>query len=152
MFALIKNGVVVKYPYSLRELKREHPDKSFGVNMSDQGLQEFGLFRVYNNPRPEESGITVVEESTPVFSQENGRWEQVWTVRNKSAEEIAEQDAAQAAAVRAERNTKLSASDWTQVADAPVDQAAWAVYRQALRSISAQEGFPWAVTWPSQPA
>lgn len=53
--------------------------------------------------------------------------------------------------VRAERNQKLAASDWTQVADAPVDKQAWATYRQALRDISSQSGFPWDVQWPEQP-
>jgi hypothetical protein len=53
--------------------------------------------------------------------------------------------------VREKRNKLLSASDWTQVIDAPVDQAAWATYRQALRDISAQAGFPATVDWPVQP-
>lgn len=52
---------------------------------------------------------------------------------------------------RAKRNTLLAASDWTQVADAPVDQAAWATYRQELRDITSQEGFPEAITWPVAP-
>jgi hypothetical protein len=53
--------------------------------------------------------------------------------------------------VREKRNKLLSASDWTQVADAPVDKAAWATYRQALRDIPQQEGFPATVVWPTQP-
>jgi len=53
--------------------------------------------------------------------------------------------------VRSKRNDKLSASDWTQVADAPVDQTAWATYRQALRDITAQDGFPHSVVWPTKP-
>lgn len=53
--------------------------------------------------------------------------------------------------VRAERDALLAACDWTQVADAPVDQAAWAVYRQALRDVTAQSGFPDAVVWPTKP-
>lgn len=53
--------------------------------------------------------------------------------------------------VRADRNAKLTASDWTQVADAPVDKEAWSAYRQALRDITGQEGFPWTITWPTQP-
>jgi hypothetical protein len=57
----------------------------------------------------------------------------------------------QSANARKRRNKLLSASDWTQVEDAPVDKAAWATYRQALRDISAQTGFPWAVVWPTQP-
>jgi len=56
-----------------------------------------------------------------------------------------------AADARALRNTLLSASDWTQVADAPVDQAAWAAYRQELRDITSQEGFPETINWPVAP-
>lgn len=59
---------------------------------------------------------------------------------------------AMAYAVRLERDNKLAASDWTQVADAPVDKAAWATYRQALRDITTQQGFPQTVTWPTEPA
>lgn len=53
--------------------------------------------------------------------------------------------------VRQQRNDKLKDCDWTQVADAPVDQAAWAEYRQALRDVTEQEGFPLSVEWPEQP-
>jgi len=53
--------------------------------------------------------------------------------------------------VRAERDRLLAASDWTQVLDAPVDQAAWAAYRQALRDVPQQEGFPHDVAWPVKP-
>ena len=53
--------------------------------------------------------------------------------------------------VRTKRNTLLQQSDWTQVADAPVDQAAWATYRQALRDITAQAGFPEIIDWPEKP-
>ena len=53
--------------------------------------------------------------------------------------------------VRLQRNVLLSESDWTQVADAPVDRAAWATYRQALRDIPSQVGFPLDVVWPKKP-
>ena len=53
--------------------------------------------------------------------------------------------------IRKERDALLAESDWTQVADAPVDQAAWATYRQELRDITSQEGFPHEVTWPQRP-
>ena len=49
------------------------------------------------------------------------------------------------------RNCLLVQSDWTQVADAPVDQAAWATYRQALRDIPEQAGFPNTINWPTEP-
>ena len=56
-----------------------------------------------------------------------------------------------AAEVRAERNTKLAATDWTQISDSTADKTAWATYRQALRDVTAQAGFPWTITWPDAP-
>ena len=52
---------------------------------------------------------------------------------------------------RNKRNQLLAATDWTQVADAPVDQTAWATYRQSLRALPEQAGFPNTVTWPTEP-
>jgi hypothetical protein len=63
----------------------------------------------------------------------------------------AQKDAEQAKNVRATRDAKLAECDWTQVADAPVDKTVWATYRQALRDITSQEGFPWTVTYPEKP-
>lgn len=55
------------------------------------------------------------------------------------------------AALRAERNALLPACDWTQVADAPVDAAAWAVYRQALRDLPQNTTDPFNPIWPTPP-
>lgn len=55
------------------------------------------------------------------------------------------------APVRAERDRLLAGSDWTQVADAPVDAAAWAVYRQQLRDIPETFASPDDVVWPAVP-
>jgi len=63
----------------------------------------------------------------------------------------ASKDAEQAKSVRASRDEKLKDCDWTQVADAPVDKAVWATYRQALRDVTTQTGFPWTITWPDEP-
>jgi hypothetical protein len=49
------------------------------------------------------------------------------------------------------RNSELAKSDWTQVADAPVDKAAWAIYRQALRDLPAQGGIADAAELPVAP-
>lgn len=73
------------------------------------------------------------------------------TIRDMTPEEIAAL-APTADEVRSQRNALLAASDWTQVADAPVDQTAWAAYRQALRDVPDQEGFPASVVWPVAPS
>jgi hypothetical protein len=59
--------------------------------------------------------------------------------------------AAQWVVVRAERNALLAACDWTQLPDAPVDAAAWATYRQALRDITTQSD-PFNIAWPALPS
>lgn len=58
-------------------------------------------------------------------------------------------------AVRAERNRLLTASDYTQMPDAPLvasQREAWRVYRQALRDLPETIPDPAAVQWPVAPA
>ena len=60
-----------------------------------------------------------------------------------------------AAEARSKRDKLLAATDWTQVLDAPIDaetRDAYRAYRQALRDIPEQEGFPGTITWPELPA
>ena len=78
-------------------------------------------------------------------------WVMGWTVQTMTPEQQNSATAAKANAVRDERDKKLSDSDWTQLPDTPVDKMAWASYRQELRDISKQTGFPWEVTWPTGP-
>lgn len=54
--------------------------------------------------------------------------------------------------LRANRNELLASCDWTQVPDAPVDQAAWAAYRQALRDLPNNTVDPANPVWPQPPA
>lgn len=55
-------------------------------------------------------------------------------------------------AVRAKRDALLSGSDYSQLPDADVDPEEWAKYRQALRDLTKQKGFPFAVEWPIKPS
>jgi hypothetical protein len=68
---------------------------------------------------------------------------------SKSDEEIAQDDTQRAKEIRADRDQRLAACDWTQLPDASVDKVAWSTYRQALRDIPSSPGFPWEVVWPS---
>lgn len=73
------------------------------------------------------------------------------TAAEQEAEYRAMKDVEQAKAVRQQRTEKLKDSDWTQIADSTADKDAWAAYRQALRDITSQAGFPWTIDWPEQP-
>lgn len=81
----------------------------------------------------------------------DGDWVYTVQVEDKTAEEIAADVQSVGAVVRATRNQLLSNTDWTQLADAPVDKEIWASYRQGLRDVPSQAGFPQDVTWPEQP-
>jgi hypothetical protein len=53
---------------------------------------------------------------------------------------------------RYKRNNLLAQSDWTQLPDVPDSlKQVWATYRQALRDVTLQAGFPTDVVWPTQP-
>ena len=53
--------------------------------------------------------------------------------------------------VRQKRDRLLAESDFTQIPDSPFDATTWQPYRQALRDITAQSGFPTDVEWPESP-
>jgi len=63
----------------------------------------------------------------------------------------AEINAALAADVRAERNTKLADSDWRASQDVTMSDE-WRTYRQLLRDVPARAGFPSNITWPTEPS
>jgi len=131
------------------EFRSLHPDTSFPPQLTVELLDSFGADPVLNGPQAQPTRYQVAFRDG--VEEINGQWFTKFSVADMDAEAIASIDANQAKSVRDERNRKLTASDWTQVADAPVDQAAWATYRQALRDIPNQEGFPWEVTWPEEP-
>jgi len=56
--------------------------------------------------------------------------------------------------VRRQRDGLIASCDWTQIPDAPLtaaQRAAWVTYRQALRDVPAQVGFPDTIDWPKNP-
>jgi hypothetical protein len=148
MYVKLNNGAVESYPYSIGQLRRDNPNTSFPKNPSPELLAEWGVHPVQSVGAPSTDHTQDVKEGTPVY--DNG-WKQAWVVTDATTDEIAQRTQAQADGVRSQRNQLLSESDWTQVADAPVDKAAWATYRQALRDSTTQPGFPWDVQWPVAP-
>jgi hypothetical protein len=76
------------------------------------------------------------------------------TAAENEAAYKAAKDVEQAKSVRTTRDTKLAECDWRVIKAAETAttlDAAWATYRQALRDVTAQSGFPWTITWPDAP-
>ena len=161
----IRQTGAVMYEAEFRAYIKANDGPTWGVT-TEEILDSLGADVVFEGPQA--TGGTVYQFSIPDgVEQIDGKWYTkhvlgpvftdttvdgvTTTAADNEAAYKAAKDTEQAKSVRATRGEKLKDSDWTQVADAPVDQAAWATYRQALRDISSQEGFPWTITWPTQP-
>ena len=131
-------------------------------------LEALGADVIFEGPQA--TGGTVYQTSVyGGIEQIDGKWYTKWNLgpsffqtedangnvttaaENEAAYKTAK-DAEQAKSVRTQRDEKLKATDWTQVADAPVDKTVWATYRQALRDLPSATGFPWDMTWPTEPS
>ena len=150
----------VMYESELRSYLRANNGPSYD-QLTPEVMETLGVDPVLEGPQA--SGGTVYQTSVyGGVEQLDGKWYTkyvlgpVFTDGETTATEQetaykAMKDAEQAKSVRASRGEKLKDCDWTQVADAPVDKAVWATYRQALRDVTAQSGFPWTITWPDAP-
>ena len=153
MHVKITNGTVDTYPYNVGQLRRDNPNTSFPKRIPDEMLAEWGVYPVTVEDQPSytERTQTVSQEATPTGS--GSSWTVGWTVTDKTQEEVQEYDENVAASNRSQRDSLLSSSDWTQVADAPVDATSWATYRQALRDITIHTNWPdlSVSDWPVKP-
>jgi hypothetical protein len=116
---------------------------------TEEVLEALGADVVFEGPQAQPTRYQIAFANG--VEQIENKWYTKYSVADMDVDAIAAKDAEQAKSVRAQRGEKLKDSDWTQVADAPVDQAAWATYRQSLRDVTAQSGFPWTVDWPTIP-
>lgn len=141
MFIKVTNGELSKLDYTLGELRRDNPNTSFPKVIPDSTLAEYGVFKLkeVQTPKYDTKTARVVKSAALI----DGVWTQTWTVVNLPVEDAA-------ANVRGYRDSLLKETDWMALSDVTMSDA-WAAYRQALRDVTAQEGFPDSVTWPNKP-
>lgn len=140
-----------RYPLSYQQIKQENPNTSFPASLTEAD----GFAVVEPTDKPSFDKIAQKCHEDAPAKNEDGVWKQVWKIVDLPADQVESRRSAEydknAVVVRAQRNTLLSDCDWTQVADAPVDKAAWSTYRQSLRDITTQPDFPWSIVWPNKP-
>lgn len=129
--------------YNLTQLRLDNPTTSFPKNISAEDLAAFNVYEVNVSQPPAVNNWTEdLQLSTP--TKNGNKWVASWNVIRKPELQVA-------FGIREARNEKLKECDWTQIADCTADKTAWANYRQALRDITSQPGFPYNVTWPTEP-
>lgn len=146
---LIKNGTVAAYPYSPGQLLADNPGTSFPNDIPDATLASWGVYPVEATTAPSPSPTQRLRERKPIYV--GGKWTQRWELVDLSADELSNKRAQALRALRQERNDKLRDTDFTQLADSPVDKAAWAQYRQALRDLPNVTPDPLNPVWPPAP-
>lgn len=131
------------------EFRAAFPNTSFPEQLTVDLIGDMGFDVVLEGPQAQPTRYqTAFRDGVEKI---DGQWFTKYSAAEMDDETKAAKDAEQAKSVRDQRNQKLSDSDWTQLADSPENKAAWATYRQALRDIPTQAGFPWEVQWPTQP-
>lgn len=152
------------------QLRRDNPNTSFPQVITVEILDEFGYDPVFEGPQATVVGPYQYSQRDGVV-EINGKWYTHYIagpvfhdyvddqgVTHTAAEQYEAYcfgiDAQQSNDMRGVRNQRLAESDWTQLADTPFDaatKAAWAAYREELRQVPQQAGFPWEIQWPTKP-
>jgi hypothetical protein len=150
-----------------QQLRSDNPNTSFPQVLTTDIIDSFGYDPVLEGPQAQTTppyeisvrdGVVEVDGqwfthyiAGPVFTDYTDDEGVIHTAAEQEAAYRQRLDDEQAARVRTDRNQRLADCDWTQLSDAPVDEMAWAVYRQQLRDVTTQVGFPWDVVWPDSP-
>jgi len=153
------------------EIRRSMPNTSLPRVWTADICEFLGIDPVLAAPAPAPSGEYKVVSRNGVTQDANGNWVEAYTERDMFSDYVndegvtvtkAEQEQAYTArkndeaatAVRAKRDELLASCDWMAIKAFEAGStlsADWATYRQALRDITAQEGFPLNVTFPDKP-
>jgi hypothetical protein len=140
-YVKVIDGVASKY--SITQFKKDNPNLSMPSNPSNDFLQRFNIFPYVVVSTQEDINFHTISDKE--FIYEDNMWKlikQATPISQDQAEEVA----------RAIRTKLLSSTDWTQVNDSKVNAEAWAAYRQELRDVTSQSGFPYNIVWPTEPS
>ena len=157
-------------------IRKLHPNTSLPRVWTADICEFLGIDPVLAAPAPAPSGEYKMVSRNGVTQDANGNWVEAYVERDMFADYVndedvtvtkaeqeaaytARKDAEAAASVRAERDKLLAECDWVtlKAVDASNDglgiqlPEVWVTYRQALRDVPTQAGFPHSVTWPTKP-
>jgi len=144
----IRSTGAVMYESEFRSYLKANNGPSYDT-LTQEVAEALGVDVVLEGPQASPTRYQVAYRDG--IEQIDGVWYTKYSVADMDADAIAAKDAEQAKSVREQRTAKLAETDWTQLTDAPVNSSLWATYRQALRNVPNQSGFPWEVIWPTQP-
>ena len=170
MFVKLTNGNVDQFPYTIGQFRRDNPNTSFPAQIPNTILRRYAVYEVTELAKPSYDPLvqTLVvgtptrevirmkteADCTDPFTGEvdtdqvgqplyGNEWEVAHTVQNM-------EQATAEANIRAKRDSLLQETDWMALSDVTMSSE-MTTYRQELRDITGQAGFPYSVTWPTKP-
>jgi hypothetical protein len=143
MFVKANSGQIERYPYTVGDLRHDNPNTSFPKHVPADMLSGYGVYPVARAAVPQFDSLvqSLVAHAAP--TEDAGQWTLGYDVVQKP-------EAMAGDNVRRERNRRLQETDWMALSDNTMTPE-WASYRQALRDITSQGGFPYAIEWPTKP-
>ena len=136
----ITNSVIV----SQRQILKANPNTSFALPLSDAALADLNMAKLLEDAKPSFDADTQVIIEGAV-EERDGSYYQTYTVVDRSADAVANDLANKKAQIRAQRNARLTETDWAILPDSPLsadDKTVYQNYRTALRDVPEQDGFP----------
>lgn len=152
------------------QLRKNNPYTSFPKIITDEILDSYGYDRIFDGPHPsisnryqtiERSGVIEIEGKWcvnyvigPIFNDYTNEDGILVTAQEQEEEHIRVIDENEKQSVRSMRDGRLEETDWIAIKALESGQEIpleWKVYRQELRDITLQEGFPYDVIWPELP-
>ena len=152
MLVKVNQGNSVVYPYSRALAAKDFPNVSFPIVMTPENWAVYSVFLV-NVLSPENydpQTHTMVRHSQPKLNEERGEWELGYDLLEISEEEMEQKKLSAEISGREIRDALLGDSDVWALSDRTMT-AEQIAYRQALRDITNQDGFPFDIDWPAKP-
>jgi hypothetical protein len=142
---------ILTTPITVGDYRELFPNTSFGTSgpndefLASNNAKKVTLFKAHDR---------LTQKLVSCTPYDDGEFVSMVQVESLTDDEIQVAKDYEMAQMRYRRNQFLKDCDWTQLDDTPMSntqKADWAEYRQALRDVPDQAGFPWEVEWPVQP-
>ena len=145
-----ESGAITKWPITVNDLQAKAPNVSFSLPLVAANLTDYGVVEITDEAMPSfDSATQKIDVSGP--TKVDGAWKITRTAVSLTSDELAAETARKSTAARDTRNNLLMETDWSAGSDLTMTDA-MKTYRQNLRDVPAQAGFPDTITWPTKPS
>lgn len=147
-------GLVESPPILYSNLKKLYPTINFSEKATPSETEPYwyGVFEWAFEPTNVPYNKSV--DNIGLTKDQNGIWKPTFIIRDATQEEINSRAVGYSAGVREGRDANLRSTDWFDNIDSPLSESKkeeYRIYRQALRDMPLQAGFPFNVQWPEYP-